>query len=109
MTANTVALSGDDASAALTQTLTLGRVAELVSYLKADIGPVECTRPGSDAQRVEDGMWAVANPEGRSFGSNMRVLVRWSSPCSTTQMSAPTPAARGRPGGQRAGSDEIEL
>jgi hypothetical protein len=55
MTANTVALSGDDASAALTQTL--GRVAELVSYLKADIGPVECTRPGSDAQRVEDGMW----------------------------------------------------
>jgi ferric iron reductase protein FhuF len=33
------------------------QVNELVSYLKADIGPTECVRPGRDAHAVEDGMW----------------------------------------------------
>jgi ferric iron reductase protein FhuF len=48
-------LSGDAPASALTRTL--DQVGELVSYLKADVGPVECTHPGSGAQRVEDGLW----------------------------------------------------
>ena len=45
------------AAAASSLTRTLDRVGAQVSYLKADIGPVECTRRGPDVRAVEDGMW----------------------------------------------------
>jgi hypothetical protein len=48
-------LSGVAAAASLRHTL--DQVGELISYLKADIGHVECTRPGPDARAVEDGLW----------------------------------------------------
>jgi ferric iron reductase protein FhuF len=54
VTTNPLPLSGDPAVLSLTRTLV--RVGELVSYLKADIGPVECTHPGG-AQEAKDGMW----------------------------------------------------
>jgi hypothetical protein len=44
---------GDEASTTLTETL--GKIGELLSYLKAEIGPVECVDPMSD--QVEDGTW----------------------------------------------------
>jgi iron complex transport system ATP-binding protein len=46
-------IAGDEASTVLAQTL--GQVGELLSYLKADIGPVECVRPMS--AQMEDGIW----------------------------------------------------
>jgi Ferric iron reductase FhuF-like transporter/FhuF 2Fe-2S C-terminal domain len=55
VTARRPPLSGAAAASSLAGTL--DRVGALVSYLKADIGPVECTRPGPGARTVEDGMW----------------------------------------------------
>ena len=46
--------SRSEAAAALAHALE--KVGERVSYLKADIGPVECTRPGS-VDQVTDGIW----------------------------------------------------
>jgi hypothetical protein len=54
VTANRPPLSGAAGVSSLARTL--DRVGELVSYLKADLGRVECTRPG-DARAVEDGLW----------------------------------------------------
>jgi ferric iron reductase protein FhuF len=45
------------AAAASSLSRTLDQVGALVPYLKADIGPVECTPRGSDVRVVEDGLW----------------------------------------------------
>ena len=55
MTAGAPPLSGAAAASSLTRTL--DQVGALVSYLKADIGPVDCTRPGPEVRAVEDGLW----------------------------------------------------
>jgi hypothetical protein len=50
-----VARSGPEATKALAQALT--GVGELLSYLKADLGPVDLVRPGSEVDGIADGMW----------------------------------------------------
>jgi iron complex transport system ATP-binding protein len=55
MTQNQVSLTGPEAAAELTKTL--ARVGELLSYLKADLGPVDLTRPGSGVEEIADGTW----------------------------------------------------
>jgi hypothetical protein len=66
VTSGSPPLSGSAAVAALS--LALGQVGELVSYLKAEVGPVEVTDL-SGVDEVEDGLWLscqdlVADPAG---------------------------------------------
>jgi Ferric iron reductase FhuF-like transporter/FhuF 2Fe-2S C-terminal domain len=59
-------LSGDAAVSALARALS--QVGELVSYLKAEVGSVECTDPGA-VEEAADGLWLscqdlIADPAG---------------------------------------------
>jgi hypothetical protein len=51
------AASGAEARTALAQAL--AGVGELLSYLKADLGPVDVTRPDSKVDEIADGMWLL--------------------------------------------------
>jgi iron complex transport system ATP-binding protein len=55
MTPSEASLRGPEAAAELTKTLV--NVGELLSYLKADLGPVDLIRPGSGVGEIADGMW----------------------------------------------------
>jgi iron complex transport system ATP-binding protein len=80
------AQSGPEAAAALAHAL--ADVGELLSYLKADIGPVAVTRPGSGVDEIADGMWLschdlIADPEwlarviegtGRAIGTTDQMV-----------------------------------
>jgi iron complex transport system ATP-binding protein len=50
-----LARTGPEATSALAQAL--AGVAELLSYLKANLGPVDMARPGSEVDEIADGTW----------------------------------------------------
>jgi Ferric iron reductase FhuF-like transporter/FhuF 2Fe-2S C-terminal domain len=71
-------LSGDAAVSALARAL--GQVGELVSYLKAEVGSVQCTDLGA-VEKAEDGLWLssqelIADPAGlgKVIGATGRVI-----------------------------------
>lgn len=85
MTSSPPPLSGDAAASTLTRALR--QVGELVPYLKAEVGSVDCTRIDT-VQEVEDGLWLschdlVADPAvlgrvirgtGRAIGTDDEVV-----------------------------------
>jgi len=79
MTTSPRLLSGDPAASLLSRTL--DQVGELVSYLKADIGQLECDHPGMDIAGGGNGLWlscqeliADANWLGQAIESTGRAI-----------------------------------
>jgi ferric iron reductase protein FhuF len=86
MTSSPPSGSGPGAAAELAQVL--AGVGELLSYLRADIGPVDLTRPGPGVEDIADGVWLscqdlIADPDwlgrvievtGRAIGTDDQMV-----------------------------------